>query len=72
MTIKKDWMVCDMENTPLYDEDLGEPETFSTEKAAIKRAKEHVQTSQDSEAWVYCLSHVVSRPDTEPVVEAVK
>lgn len=68
---KRDWIVCTMDGNPICD-DEGKALEFSTEKAALKRAKEWVQTSGEEEAWVYCLSHVVSRPTIEPDVEIVK
>lgn len=69
---KVSWIVCSMDGNVLFDPDKDEAQEFSTEKAAIKRAKEWVGTSEDDEAWVYRLSHVVSRPDVEPTVKAVK
>lgn len=68
---KKDWIVCAMDGNVLAHPDTGEAETFSTEKAAIKRATEWVRNSEDVEAWVYCLSHVVARPD-DVIVTVVK
>lgn len=69
--VKAAWVVSSMDLCILCD-DHGEPQEFATEKAALKKAKEWVQTSEETEAWVFKLSHLVSRPDTEPTVEAVK
>lgn len=69
---KKVWIVCAMSGDVLYDDKTQQPAEFKTEAAAIKRAKEHVQEDADEEAWVFALSHIVSRPDVEPDVEAVK
>jgi hypothetical protein len=70
MAIKPSWIVCSMDNNALCTEH-GKVQEFGSEKAAIRRAGEWVKTSEDQEAWVYCLSHVVSRPDAFDV-EAVK
>jgi hypothetical protein len=69
--IKPVWIVCDMEGNVLTD-DTGEHREFKTEKAAIKRAKQWIGESADDEAWVYRLSHVVSRPAIDPDVDVVK
>lgn len=69
--IKASWIVCSMDGNQIC-KDCGDPEEFSSEKTAIKRAKLWVQTSGDEEAWVFRLSHVVIRPDVEPTVEIVK
>lgn len=64
------WIVCGMDGNPLYDDD--KPKEFKSAASALKLAKEHVQFSEDDEAWVFKLSHVVSRPKIEPEVEEVK
>jgi hypothetical protein len=69
--IKVVWIVCDMDGTPLLNEDTGIVREFSSHGAALKVAKEHVNTSQDDEAWVFKLSHVVSRPTGEPIIDVV-
>lgn len=69
--IKTAWIVCGMDTNPTC-KDNGDVEEFSTERAAVKRAKLWVQTTEDTEAWIFRLSHVVSRPDAEPQVEIVK
>jgi hypothetical protein len=68
--IKVVWIVTGQDNAPFGSS--GVIEEFSTERTAIKRAKLWVQTSEDTEAWIFRLSHVVSRPDVEPIVEIVK
>jgi hypothetical protein len=72
MAIKRAWIVCGFDGHPLIDEKTDAPAEFKSEAAAIKRAKDWVKTSGDDEAWIFRLSHVVSRPDVEPTVEAVK
>lgn len=71
MAIKKSWVVLGMDGRVLDDMRTGVPGDFSSERSAIKRAKQHVIAACDSEAWVYCITHVVSRPD-DAVVDAVK
>lgn len=66
------WVVCGMDGYPLTDEKTDKPKEFKTEKAAVARAKEHVSTTQDDEAWIYLLSHVVRRPTGDPLVDVVK
>jgi len=70
--IKKDWIVVGDDGTPIYDTKIDRPKAFPTAKAAIKEAKILVQTTEAVEAWVYCLSHVVARPTTDPTVDVVK
>lgn len=70
MAIKKAWVVCSMDGMALCGDD-GEVQEFKSEASAIKRAKDWVLTSADDEAWIYCLSHVVSRPE-EVDIERVK
>lgn len=60
MAIKKAWIVCEMDGSVVCDVG-GVPQEFKSETAALKRAKEWVLTSSDNEAWVFCLTHVVSR-----------
>ena len=63
MTIKATWIVCSMDGTVLCD-DRGNPfQEYKTEKDALQRAKWWVNEGSDKEAWVYKLSHVVSRVD---------
>ena len=69
--IKCTWIVCSMDGVPLAGKN-GETEEFTTETRALKRAGQWVRESSESEAWVYRLSHVVSRPDADPIVEAVR
>lgn len=66
------WVVCGMDGYPICDDKTDRPKEFKTEKAAVACAKEHVRTSQDDEAWIYRLSHVVRRPTGEPLVDVVK
>ncbi len=68
---KVTWIVLGMDGFPLADA-VGNTIEVGTEKAAIKHAKNHVRTHEDCEAWIYRLSHVVSRPDAEPDVEKIK
>lgn len=69
--IKKAWLVCSMDNFPISD-DEGKTREFKSEQAAVKAAKDHVNNTEDSEAWVYALSFVIERPDIEPTVTKVK
>lgn len=69
--IKATWVVCGMDGYILCGA-TNDPEEFRTEAAALKRAKQHISTHEDDEAWVYRLSHLVSRPATEPNVEIIK
>jgi hypothetical protein len=50
-----------MDGSALFADNGNEPQSFSTEKAAIARAEDWVKKSSDNEAWVYKLTHVVSR-----------
>ncbi len=72
MAIKPAWIVCGMDGYVLCGTDASEPQEFSTEARAIKRAREWVANSEDQEAWIFRLSHVVSRPEAEATVEKVK
>jgi CheY-like chemotaxis protein len=69
---KATWIVCGMDGYILCDTNRSKPQEFSTEARAIKRAREWVANSEDQEAWIFRLSHIVSRPDTEATVEKVK
>lgn len=69
--IKKSWIVCAMDGFPVTD-DAGKVREFNSEKAAVKVAKEHVNGTEESEAWIFQLSHVVERPDVEPTVTKLK
>jgi hypothetical protein len=69
--IKATWIVCNMEGWPLTNA-LGHAVEHKTERKAITAAKLWAKTSEDSEAWVYKLSHVVERPDADPTVTPVK
>lgn len=68
---KATWIVCGMDTFPLCN-DKGAVVEHTTEDKAVKAAKLHVQTHEDCEAWVFRLSHIVSRPTIEPDVEKVK
>lgn len=68
--IKKAWVVVGMDGNILFD-DHGDPQEFKSEAAAIKRAKTHVVNTDNTEAWVFVLTHVVSRSD-DATVERVK
>lgn len=72
MTTKPTWIVCGMDGFPLTNPRTDRAYEFTKHGPAIKLAKEHVRTSQDDEAWVYRLSHIVSRPTGELDVEVVK
>lgn len=75
MTIKAAYIVTDMDMMPaLYDEHADTPLEFKTEKAALKAAGEALANTegQDSEVWVWRLSHVLSKPAIEPVIEKVR
>lgn len=68
---KPDWIVCGQDQNPLCDKN-GRPETFKSEKAAIKKAGGWVSESEDVEAWVYRLSHIVERPTGVAIVTKIK
>lgn len=78
MTIKATWIVTDMGINP----QTIDPNAFysgvvehKTEKAAIAAAKKYLNREGkccEDEVWVWKLSHVVSRPETEPDVETAK
>ena len=61
MTIKRTWIVTSMDTNPLAD-DNGKVTEFKSEKAALAKAEMWVNESEDNEAWVFMLSHVVERP----------
>ena len=70
--IKKDWVVIGDVTGPEWDEKLEAPKEFWSLKTALTRAKVMVQTTENTEAWVYGLSHVVSRPTNDPIIDVVK
>lgn len=75
MTIKPSYIVTDMDLEPTYDpQGDGDRIDFSTEKAALKAARERLADTEghDAEVWVWRLSHVLSKPQVDPVIEAVK
>jgi hypothetical protein len=70
--IKKSWLVCGDITDIEFDEKTQAPKEFTSVKAAISRAKLMVQTTENTEAWIYVLSHVVSRPTSDPIIDVVK
>ncbi len=74
MTVKAAYLVTDMDFNPTYDESTRESTDHKTEKAALKAAKNMLSNSegQDAEVWVWRLTHVLSKPDIEPVIDVVK
>lgn len=64
---KKDWVVCDQQCNTLADRD-GIVRIFKTEKDAMKAASEYVQSTDDIEAYVYQMTHIVLRQQ-KPVIE---
>lgn len=75
MAIKTAYIVTDMDLEPTYDpKGHGERVDFGTERAALRVAAERLANSegQDAEVWVWKLSHVLSKPDVDPVIDRVK
>jgi len=73
MTIKATYLVTDMEFVPSCDED-GNNVDHKTEKEALRVAADRLtyEQGQDAEVWVWKLSHVLSKPEVDPVIDAVK
>lgn len=73
MTIKPAYLVTDMDRTPTHDE-TGEFCDYPTEKKALAAAKDRLAYSegQDAEVWVWRLSHVLSKPQVDPVIDRVE
>jgi hypothetical protein len=73
MTIKPAYIVTDMDMVPSSDMNCDTLE-FKTERAALKDATKRLEDSQgaDAEVWVWRLSHVLMKPQTDPVIERVK
>jgi hypothetical protein len=72
-TIKSVYIVTDMDFVPNADENCLTTE-FKTERSAIKAATERLSDSEgdDAEVWVWKLTHVLSKPDLDPIIEIVK
>jgi hypothetical protein len=66
---KAAYIVTDMDLNPEFNG--AENVEFATEAKALKAAKEKLKTGCEDEVWVWRLSHIISRPDTEPDVEQV-
>jgi hypothetical protein len=73
MTIKATYLVTDMGYVPSWDED-GDPVDHKTEKEALRVAADRLanEQGQDAEVWVWKLSHVLSKPEVDPVIDRVK
>jgi hypothetical protein len=73
MTIKAAYIVTDMDMVLSSDLNCDALE-FKTERAALKDATQRLEDSQgaDAEVWVWRLSHVLMKPQTDPVIERVK
>lgn len=69
MGYERAWVVCSMDGMVLCNEKTGDPQEFKTERSALKLAREWVKNSSDEQAWVFRLSHVVSRSDEVKVEE---
>lgn len=67
------YIVTDMEFCLEFDRNNDVIE-YKTEKAALKRAKQKLADSegQDSEIWIWRLSHVLSKPALDPVIDKVR
>lgn len=52
-------------------DETGREREFKTEAAALKGASALLSKScgQDAEVWVWKLSHVLSKPNLDPVIE---
>ncbi len=73
MTIKATYLVTDMEYAPSWDDDC-QPIDHKTEKEALRVAANRLANieGQDAEVWVWKLSHVLSKPEVDPVIDIVK
>jgi hypothetical protein len=73
MAIKATYLVTDMEYVPSWNEG-GEPVDHKTEKEALRVAADRLANAegQDAEIWVWKLSHVLMKPEVDPVIERVK
>jgi hypothetical protein len=71
MKIKATFLVTDMCFNPTYDCVRDESTDHKTEVAAMKAAKEMLNNSegQDAEVWVWKLTHVLSKPEADPVID---
>ena len=69
MTIKPSYIITNMDIVP-HEIDCF-PAEYATEAKALKAAKEKLAVSSEEEVWVWRLSHIVSKPDIDPDVEAV-
>lgn len=73
MTIKATYLVTDMGFVPSWDQD-GDATDHKTEKEALRVAADRLsnEIGSDAEVWVWKLSHVLSKPQADPVVDRVK
>lgn len=71
--IKPVYIVTDMNFVPSSDVDCNTLE-FKTERLALKDATRRLADSEgdDAEVWVWKLTHVLSKPDLDPIIERVK
>lgn len=67
------YIVTGMDCIPLHDV-KDDPREFKTERQALKAAQETLAAScgEDSEVWVWRLSHVLSKPSMEAVIDKVR
>jgi hypothetical protein len=70
--IKKTWIVIGRDGYPLFENGNDRVKEYPNAKAAIKAAKVCVQTTENTEAWAFVLSHVIARPAAEPTVDIIK
>lgn len=72
MTIKPTFLVTDMDFAPTYNDTGDYVMEYTTEKSALKAAAEKLLNSCESEVYVWKLSHVLSDPEIEPIIDVVK
>jgi hypothetical protein len=73
MAIKATYLVTDMGLVPSCDEN-GDNTDHKTEKEALRVAADRLNFEEgpDAEVWVWKLSHVLSKPAVDPIVDRVK
>jgi hypothetical protein len=72
--IKPTYIVTDMDFALAMHPDTGDLMEFKTERTALKEATQMLANSNgdDTEVWVWRLTHVLSKPDLDPVIAVVK
>lgn len=73
MAIEQCFLVTD-DQLCTQDEITGKEREFKTEKQALKSATDLLSRScgQDAEVWVWKLSHVLSKPSLDPVIDKLR